>query len=194
MPHPSRWAQPLKPRHRNFFIVDISDYSVRDDASQTHVRGTMIDMVEQVAAGLGIRWRSELHSDRGDGLLIVAEKRGRIDVLLTDLPRRLNDAVRRHNMTASPDTQIQLRVAVGAGFLHRDEKGYSGDAINRATRLLDAPELKAEMKSQGAGCGVIISGQLYEAIQGFHILDDRKTQKVRVDVKETHTTAWMWIP
>ena len=50
------------------------------------------------------------------------------------------------------------------------------------------------MREQGAEFAVIASAELCEAIQGFQLLDARKTEKVEVNVKETHTTAWMWVP
>ncbi|TMQ91506.1 hypothetical protein ETD83_30605 [Actinomadura soli] len=150
-------------------------------------------MVEQTAADLGIRWRPEVHRDRGDGLMIVVEK-GRIEVLTTDFPRRLGDAVRRHNLATAPDVRIQLRLALDAGYLHKDDTGYTGGVLNRAARLLDAPEFKARMRDQGAEFAVIASEPLCDAIQGFHLLDDRRIEKVTVDVKETHATAWTWVP
>lgn len=192
MPPQSLWALPMKPRHRNCLSLDICRFTGLNEAAQAHARTAVTGMVEQIASDLGIRWRAELHSDRGDGLAIVT-KCG-IEVLVTDFPRQLGDAVRRHNLAVAPDLQIRLRLALDAGYLHKDKKGYSGDALIRVARLLDAPEFKEKMREQGAEFAVIISAQLHEAIQGFHLLDDRKIEKVQVDVKETHTTAWMWIP
>ncbi|SFO18846.1 hypothetical protein SAMN04489713_104432 [Actinomadura madurae] len=190
-PHNPSFHQ-WQPRHRNCFFLDISRFTGTDEAAQAHRRATVQNMVEHTARDLDIRWRPGLHSDRGDGLALVT-KCG-IEVLVHDLPWRLGGAVRRHNQTVAPDLQVRLRMAVDAGFLVRDHTGYSGDALNRAARLLDAPEFKIAMRDQGAEFAVIISAELYEAIQGFHLLDDRKIGKVQVDVKETHTTAWMWTP
>ncbi|WUH98781.1 hypothetical protein OHR68_35580 [Spirillospora sp. NBC_00431] len=187
------WIHPLRPRHGTTLALDISGYSGRDEAAQTHTRSAMFSMFEQIAADLEIRWRSGTHCDRGDGLMIVV-KRPRIEVLVTDLPRQLGDAVRRHNLAAAPDMRMRLRMALDAGFVHKEGKSYTGDVLNRTARLLDAPEFKTKMRDQGAEFAVIASAELCEAIQGFHLLDDRRIEKVQVDVKETHTTAWMWTP
>lgn len=193
MPDSSLWTRSLKPRLRTSLALDISNFTGRGEAAQTHTRSAVFSMFKQIAADLGIRWRSGSHCDRGDGLMIVVKK-PRIEVLVTDLPRHLSDAVRRHNLAAAPDTRMQLRMALDAGFVHKEGKGYTGEILNRTARLLDAPEFKAKMRDQGAEFAVIASAELCEAIQGFHLLDDRKIEKVQVDVKETHTTAWMWIP
>lgn len=190
-PH-SPWAHPMKPRHRTCLFMDICSFTGRDEAAQAYTRAASHAMFEQIASDLGIHWRTDLHSDRGDGLAIVTNCG--IEVLVDDLPWKLSQAVRRHNQDTAPDLQVRLRLAVDASYVHEDEKGYSGEALNRAARLLDTSEFKSKMRDQGAEFAVIISTELYEAIQGFRLLDDRKIEKVQVDVKETHTTAWMWTP
>lgn len=189
---PSPWARPLRPRHRTCLFLDICRFTGRGAAAQAHTRTASQAMFEQIAADLGITWRAGLHSDRGDGLAIVTKHP--IEELVDDLPWRLGRAVRRHNLDTAPDLQIRLRMALDASYLNKDEKGYSGEALNRAARLLDAQEFKDKMRDQGAEFAVIISAELYDAIEGFHLLDDRKLEKVQVNVKETHTTAWMWTP
>ncbi|TDB99306.1 hypothetical protein [Actinomadura sp. 7K534] len=192
MPPQSFYVRPLAPRHRHCIALDVSRFSALDVAGQAHVRTELFAITEGVAADLQVNCRPGVHSDRGDGLMLVTDCG--IEVLVTDFPRRLGDAVRRYNEDASPDVRVQLRQALDAGYVHQDDRGYAGVPLNRAARLLDAPEFKAKMMEHGAEFAVIISTELYEEIQEYHLLDERKLEKVQVDVKETHTMARMWIP
>ncbi|XRQ05543.1 hypothetical protein ACN3XK_54705 [Actinomadura welshii] len=182
----------MRPRHRHCLAWDICRFTGRDVAAQSGVRNEMFTMIEGVCADLGIQRREGVHDDRGDGLTIVTKSP--IEVLALDLPRQLGDAVRRYNLAVGPDRRMQLRQAMDAGYVHKDKKGYTGDPINKAARLLDAPDFKDRMRDEGAEFAVIVSAELCDAIQGFQLLDERKIQKVEVAVKSVHTTAFMWIP
>lgn len=186
------YVRPLEPRHLHCIALDVSRFAALDVAGQAHVRKEMFGIIEGVAADLSIDLRPEAHSDRGDGLMLVTDCG--IEMLVTDFPRRLGDAVRRYNETVCPEVRVQLRQALDAGYVHRDDRGYAGVPVNRAARLLDAPDFKAKMREYGAEFAVIISTELYEEIQEYRLLDERKLEKVQVDVKETHTMARMWIP
>ncbi|QXJ23339.1 hypothetical protein AGRA3207_004480 [Actinomadura graeca] len=183
----------MKPRYRTCFAVDIRRYTGRDPASQARVRDAMHEIVRAASQGARVPWRSDVGTDRGDGVLVVTGKVG-VEVLFGDFIRKLGGGVRGHNLLAAPGEQMQLRVALDGGYLNKDPQGYSGDALNRAARMLDAPDFTARMDDRAAEFAVITSDDLYEVVRGYHLLDDKRLDRIQVEVKETRTTAWMWIP
>ncbi|MBT2207224.1 hypothetical protein [Actinomadura sp. NEAU-AAG7] len=183
----------MKPRYRTCFAVDISRFTSRDAVHQAQVRTAMHEMVKAASDAANVPWRSQKNIDRGDGVLVVTGRVG-VEVLFRDFIAKLGGAVRGYNMLASPAEKIQLRLALDAGHLLKDAEGFSGIALNRACRMLDAPEFKARMTARKAEFAVITSNELHEVVRGYRLLDDTQLEKIPVDVKETHTDAWMWIP
>ncbi|WP_242910917.1 hypothetical protein [Actinomadura terrae] len=183
----------MRPRHRTCFAVDISRFASRDVTSQAYMRKAVGDIAKSASAATGVRWRSEKNIDRGDGLLVVTGKVG-VEVLFRDFIRKLCGEVRGYNLLAAHPAKMQLRLALDAGYLVKDAKGYSGTALNRVSRMLDAPEFKARMSARKAEFAVITSNELHEVADGYHLLEGWRLEKVPVNVKETHTDAWMWIP
>ncbi|WP_067449849.1 hypothetical protein [Actinomadura macra] len=193
MSDPNPGPEVVRPRYRTCFAVDISRFTSRDAASQAQIREAMHTMVRAASTAARVPWRSEVGSDRGDGVLVVTGKVG-VEVLFGDFIRYLGGGVRGHNLLAAPAEQIQLRVALDGGYLHKDAHGYSGVALNRLSRMLDAPEFKARMNEHEAEFAVIMSNDLYKVVRGYRLLEDKHLDRIQVEVKETRTQAWTWIP
>jgi CRP-like cAMP-binding protein len=133
--------------------------------------------------------------DRGDGLLIVVRPDiptlTVLESLLTGLPPEL----KRHNHMYADAARIQLRIAIDVGPVVSDSAGISSDSIILASRLVDAHELKAAIRSRDADLGVIASEFVYGAAirDDNALVDPTRYVRVEVNVKETNTYAWMKI-
>ena len=59
---------------------------------------------------------------------------------------------------------LRLRVVVHAGEVHYDGRGYLGEALDVAFRLLDAPEFKAFLQKVAAPLIVAVSEEIYVSV------------------------------
>jgi len=62
------------------------------------------------------------------------------------------------------DRQLRVRVALHAGNVHDDNNGYFGEALDAAFRLLDAPRVKAELKTAPGPLLLVVSSDIYTAV------------------------------
>lgn len=183
-----------RPRYRVLSAVDISNYSDRDQFDQIQLREAMYKIVDSARKGAQLsrlRCRSE---DRGDGILMVAAPRVGLEVLLTRFVSQVGTGVSRHNRRAAGTLGMRLRMALHAGYVHRDRRGFSGDAVNHLARLVDAPALKVRMGELSLDFGVIVSEHIYREAVGYHLIDPRAAASIPVEVKGTHSRAWMLLP
>lgn len=183
--------------HRGMFAVDIASFGLRRDPDiQRYLRSSIHRIVRESCQAAGLRWDACHHEDRGDGLFVIAEPDAGIDVLLEPLVVRLLAGVRRHNKLAGGEARIQLRVAVHAGYLHLDEHGVTGVALNHLFRLLDAGALKYRLAEAGTDFALIVSHHLFEEVVSYSVgvIEPSAFTCVPVMVKETHGRGWVWPP
>ncbi|MFB4308434.1 hypothetical protein [Actinomadura sp. GTD37] len=177
--------------------MDIASFgSRRDPDVQRYLRSSIHQIVRESCRAAGLSWDSCHHEDRGDGLFVIAEPGAGIDVLLEPLVVRLLGGVRRHNKLAGGEARIQLRVAVHAGYLHLDEHGATGVALNHLFRLLDAAPLKYRLAEAAGDFALIVSHHLFEEVVAYSVgvVEPSAFACVPVKVKETHDRGWVWVP
>jgi hypothetical protein len=141
----------------------------------------------------GLTFEDCYHEDRGDGLLLLPDPRASLDAMVTSVVDDLNGEVRRQNQVAAPEARIQLRVAVHSGPVHFDRYGVTSRDMIHAFRLLDAPAFKRRVRESGARLGAIISSRLYDDVVRPDVgrADPADYQRLRVEIKETRTWAWL---
>lgn len=170
-------------------VVGFGEYH-RSDRDRRIIRQTHLDMMRMA---LGTLWGTCISEDQGDGLLIVVPPAIPTAKVMEHLHRVLPGELKMHNRTYGEPVRIRLRVAVNVGPVMGDLLGMSGEAIIRATRLLDAPNFKSAMASTAARLGIVVSEFVYETAirhaEGW--TDPEKYESVQVTVKETRTRAWM---
>lgn len=179
------------------FAVDIASFSARRDPDiQRCLRAAVHRIVREACRDAGLSWDACHHEDRGDGLFVIADPAAGIDVLLEPLVVRLLAGVRRHNKLAGREARIQLRVAVHAGYLHLDEHGATGVALNHLFRLLDAGPLKYRLAEASGDFALIVSHHLFEEVVAYSVgvIEPSAFLCVPVLVKETHDRGWVWLP
>jgi CRP-like cAMP-binding protein len=198
--HPSR-AGEASPRwtgqNCSILLTDIAGFGARDrsDRDREIVRRAMYELLEYVCEGSGVPWGACHREDRGDGALVVVPPSTPTASVIDPLLLHLAAGLRRHNQRTGGPTRMQLRVALAVGPVVSDADGVTGHAIISAARLLDAPLLKQRLADTRADLGFIASEFVYLDVikhAGGHV-DPSAYERVRVRMKETKTTAWMYV-
>jgi CRP-like cAMP-binding protein len=162
----------------------------RDAEAHKIIKKALLAMTQ---LALGPAWDTCRCEDRGDGLLVIVPPEFPttevIERLVTALPHQL----KRHNLTYSAASRIQLRLAVEVGPIEDTEVGVTGRSIIGVSRILEAPVFKQAVVGQGAILGVIVSPFVYETHikPGGSFLDPADFTEVPVRVKEARGAAWM---
>ena len=183
--------------HRAIVCTDVEGFGDlrRTDLDQLTIRDGLYRALCDAFTRSGVLWRDCYHEDRGDGVLILVRPEVPKEILVTDIPRELAAALGEHNQTHRVQARIRLRLAVHAGEVCFDEHGVAGKAVNRASRLLEAPPLKRALASSSGVLAVIASQWFFEEV----ILEAPASavgsyRRVQVSVKETQTTGWICLP
>jgi len=183
--------------HCGMFSVDIASFSSRcDPAVQRHLRDAVHRIVRNACQAVDLDWDACHHEDRGDGLFVIAPPEASVEVILGPLVTRVVSGVREHNKLTSRAAQINLRMAVHAGYVHLDDHGATGMALIHLFRLLDAPMLKAALARSFGDFSLIVSDHLYQEVVLFNsgLIEADVFHPVTVQVKETDCVGWVWLP
>ena len=115
---------------------------------------------------------------------------GQLMPMLTALLVEHNAAVAR------PELRLRLRAVVHAGEVHEDDKGFYGDDLDTAFRLLEAPT--AEEGAEGGDASplvLVVSEEIFTGIVRQGYLDDGRYEPlVRVRVGRRQRRGWVHIP
>ena len=155
----------------------------------------MYDLVERslVESGIIEQYRDEL-VDRGDGILTVIHPVDEIPktLLLNKLVPTLRTLLGQH-VADHPEQQLELRVVLHAGEVHRDSRGYFGETLDVAFRLLDAPEVKQLFRRISEPLLLVISDAIYTSIvrHGYDGIDEHGfTPVTKVEVGGQQHRGW----
>jgi hypothetical protein len=191
---------PDGPVHRLIFAVDIEGSTERTNPAKGELRRILYDLLDRAleAAGIGARHLEPL-TDRGDSVLILIKPHDDVPktLLLGQLVPIMTSLLAEHNATvARPELRVRLRAVVHAGEIHEDDKGFYGDDLDAAFRLLEAPSLKKALK-QAAGSPLIlvVSEEIFHSIVEQGYLDGASFEPlVRVRVGRRQRRGWVQIP
>ena len=183
--------------HRAILCVDVQGFGDRrrTNLHQVTVRDGLYRSLRDAFTRSGVEWDACHSEDRGDGILLLVPPDIPKNLLVRKVPRHLAAALYEHNLTHDINAQIRLRMVVHAGEVVSDAHGVAGTAINVAFRLLEAGELKRALEVSSGVLAMIASEWFYDEV----IRHDPESvpveyRKVRVSVKETQTSAWIWLP
>jgi CRP-like cAMP-binding protein len=162
----------------------------RSDEDRRIVRDAGLAMMR---AALGSLWDECVLADRGDGLLVVVPPRVPTAKVLELVHRELPGRLRVHNHTYAESARMRLRLAAHVGPITEDSLGPAGEAIIRASRLLDASTLKGAMAASGASLGIIVSEFVYDTAikHSWEWAEPAGYAMVEATVKESRILAWM---
>jgi hypothetical protein len=194
------------PVHRSILAVDIekSTGPLRTNPIKEELRQEVYSMLEASMGVAGIQARHcDPLTDRGDGVLALVHpaddvpKTLLLNPLIPVLVRLLTD----HNSgLPEPDhgrRELRLRVVVHAGEVHFDGKGYFGEALDVAFRLLDAPRLKENLRRGAGPLALAVSDLIYWSIvsQEYDGIPRESYRPVlRVTVSGRRRTGWVHLP
>jgi hypothetical protein len=187
------------PRHRALVAVDIANSTIRANPAKAQLRRLMYGLLEESLRVSGISAR---HHDPlinlGDGALIPVHPSDQLprtmllDTLIPTLRRRLAQHNARHR-----DQAFQLRAAVHAGEIHRDQWGMYGEALDLTCRLLDAVALKQVLANTMAPLALVVSDDIYRSIirHRYDDIDDQEFHPiVRVELGGVTYPGWVQTP
>ncbi|MFA1551474.1 hypothetical protein [Actinomadura chokoriensis] len=182
--------------YTTIIATDIVGYArqARTEDLQSVLRARAYQQLAAAFAMTQIPWDQCQTEDRGDGALIIVPATVDCDYCLDPLVHHLAVALRRYNRHASEATRLRLRLAIHFGHVQRDSRGVSGHAATHLFRLIEASAFKRALRNVGTDLGVLISDQLHnEAIQRGGMFNPSAYQPIRVSIKETRCTAWLWL-
>ncbi|MFD0857186.1 hypothetical protein ACFQ07_33595 [Actinomadura adrarensis] len=158
------------PVHRSIVLFDIerSTNAFRTNPIKRELRRELYRMVGEAMAYSGIdgRWHDPFE-DRGDGVLLLVRPVDRVPKthLLSKLIPELTRQLVSYNLALPSDERqrrgLRLRAVVHAGEVHRDGKGYFGEAIDVACRMLDTARLRSVLREAAAPLVLAVSEAIY---------------------------------
>jgi hypothetical protein len=194
-------ARPLDgPVHRSIVAVDLEGSTQRTNPVKGELRRVLYEVVDRAlrAAGIAAKHLEQL-TDRGDGVLILIRPHDDVPktVLLGRLIPMLTALLVEHNAAVTePALQLRLRAVVHAGEVHDDGKGFYGDDLDVAFRLLDSPTVKRALREAAASPLVlVVSEEIFTAIVRHGYVDGGPyEQRVHVRVGERRRRGRIHIP
>jgi hypothetical protein len=191
---------PDGPVHRLIFAVDIEGSTERTNPAKGELRRILYDLLDRAleAAGIGAR-HLEPSTDRGDSVLILIKPHDDVPktLLLGQLVPILTALLAEHNAAvARPELRVRLRAVVHAGEIHEDDKGFYGDDLDAAFRLLEAPPLKKALREAApAPLILVVSEEIFHGIVEQGYLDGASFKPlIRVRVGRRQRRGWAQVP
>jgi len=161
------------PLHRSIIAIDIerSTGPGRTNPIRAELRHEAYRLLGTAMRAAGI---TEEHcdplTDRGDGVLALVHPDDDLPktLLLNPLvPALVTLLADRNASLAGAERhrrELRLRAVVHAGEVHYDGKGYFGEALDVAFRLLDAPRLKDCLRRAVTPLALVVSEDIYWSI------------------------------
>lgn len=192
------------PLYRMILAVDTEGSTKRNNRGREELRYGVYRLVGEALRQTGIGRQHYHHpfTDRGDGFLVLLRPADEIPkpLLLSHLIPALARLLAAYNSNISPVDHgriLRLRVVIHAGEVHDDGKGFFGEDLDVAFRLLDAPRFKAELKNATVPFALVASDYIYQSVikHGYQGIDDQKyLPLVSVNVGDQRRKGWVHLP
>ena len=183
--------------HRTIVVVDVADFT--NPSRIVHdlmtVQEGLYEVLKAAFADSGVDFDSCTSEDRGDGALVLVPAEVPKSQLADLLPDRLVAAVRRYNANRVDTARFKLRVALHAGDIRHNDKGWVGHALNDAFRILEAEQAKIALTRSSGTVAVVVSDYFYnEVIKQDPGTAPETYRQIPVSVKKFAGTAWLRLP
>ncbi|MCU1647299.1 MAG: hypothetical protein JWN03_7574 [Nocardia sp.] len=181
------------PVHRTFVVVDVENSSRLSNPELTAMRLNLYRILDEVTDRTG---SVVANDDRGDGCLLVLE----LPVLevLDKFVESVLAEVHAHNHTVGPLEWIRVRVAVHEGYVHRDDRGWSSDALTATFRLNETSVVKGTLKNASRAVGVVVvSDVVYQGVVRHNYRPTVAAADYRaasISTSEGEVRAWLRVP
>jgi len=182
--------------HRTILAVDIEAFgsASRTDLHRKVIHDGLYLVLQRAFRASGIPWNRCNSEDRGDGVLLLAPPELPKAPFAEILPSALAATLREYNATHREQERIRLRVALHAGEVNYDSHGVVAASVNFTFRLLDSPPLRAALAGSAGVLALIASAWFFDEVIRHAAAGPASYRRVRVDVKETSTIAWIALP
>lgn len=191
--------RPSGPVHRSILAVDLEGSTLRTNPVKGELRRVLYELLARALESVAITGnRLERLVDRGDGVLVLIRPHDDVPktMLLDRLIPLLASLLADYNARAAqPALRIRLRAVVHAGEVHDDGRGFYGEAIDVAIRLLDSPAVKKKLKLTAGPLVLVVSDEIHYAVvdQGY-VPADAYRLLVRVQVGGRCHRGWVHVP
>jgi len=192
------------PMYRSILAVDIEGSTTRNNRVKEELRYELYRLVGEAlcVTGIGTQHYHHPFTDRGDGFLVLLRPLDEIPkrLLLSHLIPVLARLLAAYNSSISPCDPpriLRLRAVIHAGEVLCDGKGFFGEDLDVAFRLLDAPRFKAELKSATVPLAVVVSDYIYQSVikHGYEGIEDHEyLPLVTVNVGGQRRKGWVHLP
>ena len=194
------------PRHRSIIAIDIerSTSPVRTNPIREELRHEAYRLLATAMQTAGITdGQYDPLTDRGDGILALVHpvddvpKTLLLNPLVPTLVTLLAERNARLTGAERCRRELRLRAVIHAGEIHYDGKGYFGEALDVAFRLLDAPRLKGCLRQTKAPLVLVVSEDIYWSIVRHEyegIPGSTFAPLLRVTVAGRRRRGWVHVP
>ncbi|ATO13229.1 hypothetical protein CO540_04800 [Micromonospora sp. WMMA2032] len=185
------------PTFHFILVVDIEGFGRRVVPVQQSLRRAMYEVVRTAFEDVHIDWDTVVRLDRGDGILLLVPTTANSVVLAGAFVRALDDALREKARIYTAEHQLRMRVALHQGNCQQDADGWVSEAINTASRLVDAPQLRAALAAATRSpMALIVSDEIYRSVvrHGFRQIEPASFGPVLIEAKELLERAWIQLP
>ncbi|GAA2978743.1 hypothetical protein JCM13580A_26400 [Streptomyces drozdowiczii] len=154
------------PVNSTIFLLDIENFSKRDDVEQAYLRRMLFELADRALLTAGIEMTRRQRADRGDSVMELIDSNASVTALLRTLLTFVPAELRAVNRTASSSAQMRLRGVVASGYVAVDGGGgWVGSDLNHACRLLDADVLRQALKERpGNDFALAVSESVYQGV------------------------------
>jgi len=187
------------PRHRVIMAVDIENSTKHPNSVRASLRNALYGFLDEALAigGIGRRHR-DAFVDRGDGALCLIRPFDQLPktLLLTTVVPALHELLEEH-AEDWPELAFRVRVAVHAGEVHYDSRGPYGEDLDLACRLVDAPELKRQLRETTSRLVLAVSQEMHRSVvrHGYPGIDrDAFSQVIHVKLGGERLRGWLHTP
>jgi hypothetical protein len=188
------------PLYRSMVIVDLEGSTWRNNPAKGELRRILYELLDRALDAAGITAGDlEPVADRGDGMLILIKPHDDVPktVLFSLLmPTLIALLVEYNNSISQSALRIRLRAVIHAGEVHNDGKGFYGEDLDVAFRLLNAPRVKTALReAPEVPLVLVVSEAIFTAIVRHRYIEaGRYEPLVRVRVAERQHKGWVHLP
>ena len=193
------------PVHRSIVVLDIESSAQRTNPVKEELRRQVYRLVGEALAAAGIDdHQYDPFTDRGDGVLVLVSpaddspKQALMGGLIQALTTLAAEDNTEYNSGTAPAGQprgvVRLRAVVHTGEVHFDDSGVSGEALDVAFRLLEAPAFKAYVRRRTAPLTLVASDEIYQSVIRHGFDGDEFCPLVTVNVGDRRRKGWVYLP
>ncbi|MFE9253897.1 hypothetical protein [Streptomyces sp. NPDC006879] len=190
---------PIKPQYFVILVVDIESFGTRPNPVQSFLRNQLYELMEGALQGTGIDAAAGSGPvDRGDGMFWLLPGTVPKTDLAGTFVDRLRTGLRAHAQTSNPAAALRLRVVLASGEVGWDGRGWVGEDLNTACRMVDHQPLRNTLAAAPQAQLVLaISDEWHRSVlrHDYPELESASFHPVRFEAKEIKdATVWVRVP